>query len=225
MRHFRPGHWVYALAAIWTIAAAGPALPQGRALSDKDMALLDSIAALMFNLEEGRRTFPDNEPVEREIEGKTISYSYVEPSRYYGTTKARYKEVADSKFRSFLLDLRLSKPCVIEVHQTIDYSQGNSAELFGEDTSKVKMMIDLRSLQQLEFELSNAAMAQITMKGDNILCTGLDSNGLRSCVDAYEQPVLIQGGLPVSAENAKEFEARRLADVETVLNSCQPQAG
>jgi hypothetical protein len=224
MRHFRLRHWIFTLAAGWAIAAADPALPQSRTPSGNDMALLDSIAALMFNLEEGRRTFPDNEPVKRQLKSRSITYSYVEPSRHYGATDADHKDVADSRYRRFTVDLRQPKPCVIEVYQTIDYSQGNSHEQFGEDASKFKVTFDLSKSRQFEFKMNGPAMALITMTGDDIVCTR-GSDAIRNCENAYEQPVLVPGGQPFSEENAKEFGSRRLANVEVVLNACLPQAG
>jgi hypothetical protein len=208
----------------WAIGTASPALPQSRALSIEDTALLDSMAALMFNLEEGRRTFPDNEPVERTVKSRAIKYSYVEPSRYYRIMGAGYDNVVDSRYRRFMVDLRLSKPCVIEVYQTIDYSQGDSHKLFGEGVYKFKVTFDLTRSRQFEFKMSSPAMALVTMKGDEIVCTR-GGDAVRNCADEYQQPVLVPGGEPISEENVKEFERRRLANVEAVLNSCLPQAG
>jgi hypothetical protein len=224
MDRFRLRHYVCALAVGWVLGAAGPALPQSRALSAQDTALLDAMAALMFNLEEGRRTFPDNEPVEREAKSKAIKYSYVEPSRHYRATDTAHEHVANSKYRRFTVDLHLPKPCVIEIYQMVDYSQADSAKLFGEGVSKFKVTFDLTKSRQLEFRMNSPAMALITMKGEDIVCTrGADA--VRNCADEYQQPVLVPGGEHVSEENAKAFERRRLANVEAILNSCLPQAG
>jgi hypothetical protein len=215
-------HSVCAVLAVLAVSTAASA--QNSSLSANDVTLLDAVAALMFNLEDGLPTLPLNDPVEREPGDGRIVFRYVEPSEYYGTREDWVEHLAGSKYRRNRFDVILARSCLVEIEHRIEYSRGDSNELFGENESGALTSIDLNSYQRFAFAMDSGAMGSISMKGDNILCSmGLPGEG--SCYDEYDHPILMPGGLPISEQFRKAFVARRLDQAEAVRKICPPRAG
>jgi hypothetical protein len=223
VERLRPSLWT-ALAGAILLAAAAPASAQDSRLTGEDVALLDALAALMFNLEDGLPTLPLNDPVARELQDGRIVFRYVEPSEFYGSKEDWAQHLAASKFRRNRFDAIPARHCLVEIEHRIEYSQGDSRELFGENESGSLVTVDLGSYQRFEFAMDSAAMGSLSMKGDKVFCShGLPGEG--SCYDAYDHSVLMPGGPPVSEEFRNAFVARRLEQTKAVRETCPPRAG
>jgi hypothetical protein len=214
----------FVCAVLAVLAASAPASAQSSTLTSEDVSLLDAVAALIFNLEDGLPTLPLNDPVERQLQGGRIVFGYIEPSAYYGSKEDWAQHLAASKYARNRFDVILARPCLVEIEHRVEYSQGDSKELFGENESGSLITVDLGNYQRFEFAMDSAAMGSISMRGDKVFCShGLPGEG--SCYDEYDHPILMPGGLPISEEFRNAFVSRRLEQAGTVRKMCPPRAG
>jgi hypothetical protein len=221
MHWFRHSAWAVLAGAM--LLAAVPTSAENASLSAEDVTLLDAVAALIFNLEDGLTTLPLNDPVVRELRDGRIAFGYIEPSPFYGTKEDWAQHLAASKYRRNRFDVILARPCLVEIEHRTEYSQGDSRELFGENESGSLVTVDLERYQRFEFAMDSAAMGSVSMRGDKVFCShGLPGEG--SCYDEYDHPVLMPGGLPISEEFRSGFVARRLEQAQSVRRICPPRA-
>jgi hypothetical protein len=218
----RPRPTLWLLAAACLLAMASPSSSENSTLAGEDIAMLDALAALLFNLEDGRRTLPLADPAKREIVDNAILYDYIEPSVFYGSTEDEYKKWADSKYVWNHFEFRSTSPCIIWVEGTIKYSQQDSKELFDQNVVKHIITLDLSGHRLFEFLMITSVTGVTAMKGDDIWCNG---EGKANCVDEYDHPLVVPGALTVPKAEWELFEERRLKAAEDVRKRCPPQPG
>ena len=218
-----PNRCLLSLAAAAWLAIASPSSSRGATLASEDAAMLDALATLLFNVEEGKPIFPDDDPVTRQVSGNAIDHRYVEPSPLFGSTDPQYKDESASKYRRVRYEFRLSAPCVIRVENTAENSQGDSKQTFGLNVRKSVSVFDLRNHRQFEFHMSTPIMGGVAMKGDKILCTG--SDGSQQCFDEYTHPVVMPAGVKASDSERASFAAHKLEAAQTVTKRCPGRSG
>lgn len=198
---------VHARLSLWLLIASSclvssPGLSQ--TLSGRDVALIDAMAALHFELEEGRAAPGGKDPVTKTSTGDSIVFR---------DKSIRYRSDRDDAQHVFVF--RLPQPCVIAVeHQTRGSFSGEPRHL------KVTHVFDLSRKHTLEFEKRDSTSGFVTLQGDRVMC----SVDHQTCRNFVGRPIFLRGGAATgNPRDAEEFVARRKSAVDVIRKLCPGQ--
>lgn len=177
---------------------SGPAMAQ--TLGDRELALVDAVAALFFDLEAGRVAPSGSDLVEKDRASRSIPF--VDDAVVYRFGSPRTLNV---------FTFRVRQPCVVGVEH---FSRDFTRQPYRRDT--VTSLFDLGRKHTLELDMPRSTSGTASLKGDTVVC----SADRATCRNDFAKSIALRGAAANNPREADAYAARMKSAVDIVRKLC-----
>ena len=129
-------------------------------ISEEQAALLDAVAFLTNDFEEGRTSALGLPPMQRTVAGNTIEYVSIDHNPAIGDSESTFPESTfprDSKFIKWIARVSSPQNCVFRIDSRSASSKGEASDAFSDPSASVGTVYDLNKASRFEVELRDVA--------------------------------------------------------------------